>query len=80
MGHSLEPLQGFRINSNSAANGSSVLSIGQRSHEDKDIFDFDLKSVQLGSGQPLGVVTSKSLCTPGCRNGTGHSFCCTCRR
>ncbi|MCE5316116.1 MAG: gallidermin family lantibiotic [Parachlamydia sp.] len=26
------------------------------------------------------MITSQSLCTPGCRNGTGHSFCCTCRR
>lgn len=40
-----------------------------------DMFDLDLEvSVEATSGSP--AVTSHSICTPGCENGTFQSFCC----
>ncbi len=44
-------------------------------------FDLKLSSKSLGSVETnKELVTSKSLCTPGCGNtGTGNSFCCSCK-
>ncbi|PWV48517.1 gallidermin/nisin family lantibiotic [Nocardiopsis sp. L17-MgMaSL7] len=40
-----------------------------------DMFDLDLEvSVEATSVSP--AVTSVSVCTPGCENGTFNSFCC----
>ena len=40
-----------------------------------DMFDLDLEvSVEATSVSP--AVTSVFICTPGCENGTFHSFCC----
>ncbi|QLH35163.1 MAG: gallidermin/nisin family lantibiotic [Parachlamydiaceae bacterium] len=43
-----------------------------------DPFDIDIKTVEFKPEVPMTeIVTSKSLCTPGCGNtGTGNSFCC----
>lgn len=43
-----------------------------------DPFDIDIKTIEVQPELPTtGLVTSQSLCTPGCGNtGTGNSFCC----
>lgn len=47
----------------------------------EDPFDLDIKTVKLTSEvRPRELITSKSLCTPGCGNtGTGNSYCCSCK-
>lgn len=46
----------------------------------QDPFALDLKISQIRFGSPMPInelITSKSLCTPGCGNtGTNNSFCC----
>lgn len=46
-----------------------------------NLFDLDMKSTFLpvNFGKDGEDIASKFMCTPTCRNGTGHSFCCTCR-
>ncbi|PJD94815.1 MAG: lantibiotic epidermin [Parachlamydia sp.] len=45
---------------------------------DKDVFDLDVKLSKQATDDKVvnQLITSKSLCTPGCPNGTMHSFCC----
>ncbi|MCA2537995.1 MAG: gallidermin family lantibiotic [Microcystis sp. M54BS1] len=44
----------------------------------KDVFDLDVKLTKQATDDKVvnQLVTSKSLCTPTCPNGTMHSFCC----
>lgn len=49
-------------------------SVGQK--EKENLFDLDIDHFHI-SLAPKELITSKSLCTPGCGNtGTGNSFCC----
>ncbi|MDF2578261.1 MAG: Gallidermin [Chlamydiales bacterium] len=45
----------------------------------KDPFDLDIKINRAAIDEKISnqLITSKSLCTPGCGNtGSGNSFCC----
>jgi len=42
-----------------------------------DIFDLNIKTVETDGKIQNTLITSRSLCTPGCGNtGSGNSFCC----
>jgi len=45
---------------------------------EKNVFDLDVKLSKQATDDKVvnQLVTSKSLCTPGCPRGTMHSFCC----
>jgi len=44
---------------------------------ENDVFDLDVKMSKVTEEKVSNVlITSRSLCTPTCPNGTGHSFCC----
>lgn len=44
--------------------------------ESFDEYDLDV-DVQTLEGDVQPMITSKSLCTPGCTHGSGRSFCCS---
>ena len=46
----------------------------------QDPFDLHITINELRNERGgVAPITSISLCTPGCTNGTGNSYCCTCR-
>ncbi len=50
-----------------------------RSQASRDAYDLDIQvDAKRGTGEMVNqLITSKSLCTPGCGNtGTNNSFCC----
>lgn len=73
---------------NSTTFSESIIESSQVSKQPKgaqaqvsDIYDLDLDIYACANGpktpEQNQLITSKSLCTPGCGNtGTGNSFCC----
>lgn len=76
---SIETLKAFYENSG-VVKSESELRASAPSAVDSSKFDLDFEVSELKMLPPtIGLITSKSLCTPTCAiTGTGNSFCCTC--
>lgn len=57
----------------------SIVDMAKITKDATDPFDIDFKVNPHGGEEMKDHWTSKSICTPGCTNGTGNSYCCTCK-